>query len=290
MNIKIGDIVTRPSYQRDLLFRVIAINDSEAGKYATLIGEDVRLIADAPCTDLEVVDAKEQDQRKKQEEELLERSLELIQQDYRLVREKTEYSMTNGYSHSHRLFQIPGKVLHVDGDPNYLRKCLLVYEKIGVPVYGVHCVESEMPEKVGKLIEDVRPDILVLTGHDAYSKGKGNKDDLLAYRHSKHYIKTVQEARKRVGNLDQLVIFAGACQSHFELLIQAGANFASSPSRVNIHALDPVYVVAKLSFTPFTDRINVWDVLRNTLTGAKGLGGVETKGLLRTGMPYESDE
>ena len=69
MNIKIGDIVTRPSYQRDLLFRVIAINDSEAGKYATLIGEDVRLIADAPCTDLEVVDAKEQDQRKKQEEE-----------------------------------------------------------------------------------------------------------------------------------------------------------------------------------------------------------------------------
>ncbi|RBN36990.1 sporulation peptidase YabG, partial [Priestia megaterium] len=55
-------------------------------------------------------------------------------------------------------------------------------------------------------------------------------------------------------------------------------------------ALDPVYVVAKLSFTPFTDRINVWDVLRNTLTGAKGLGGVETKGLLRTGMPYESDE
>lgn len=73
------------------------------------------------------------------------------------------------------------------------------------------------------------------------------------------------------------MIFAGACQSHFELLIQAGANFASSPSRVNIHALDPVYVVAKLSFTPFTDRINVWDVLRNTLTGAKGLGGVETK-------------
>lgn len=216
--------------------------------------------------------------KEKQEEELLERSLELIQQDYRLVREKTEYSMTNGYSHSHRLFQIPGKVLHVDGDPNYLRKCLLVYEKIGVPVYGVHCVESEMPEKVGKLIEDVRPDILVLTGHDAYSKGKGNKDDLLAYRHSKHYIRTVQEARKRVGNLDQLVIFAGACQSHFELLIQAGANFASSPSRVNIHALDPVYVVAKLSFTPFTDRINVWDVLRNTLTGAKGLGGVETKG------------
>ena len=34
------------------------------------------------------------------------------------------------------------------------------------------------------------------------------------------------------------------------------------------------------------ERINVWDVLRNTLTGEKGLGGIETKGVLRTGMPY----
>ena len=34
------------------------------------------------------------------------------------------------------------------------------------------------------------------------------------------------------------------------------------------------------------DRINVWDVLRNTLTGEKGLGGIETRGVLRTGMPY----
>ncbi|TYR78320.1 sporulation peptidase YabG [Priestia megaterium] len=290
MNIKIGDIVTRPSYQRDLLFRVIAVNEGNAGAYATLIGKDIRLIADAPFSDLEVVDIKEQRRRQEQEEQLLERSLELIQQDYYLVREKNEYNMTNGYSHSHRLFQIPGKVLHVDGDPNYLRKCLSVYEKIGVPVYGVHCVESEMPTKIGQLLEEVRPDILVLTGHDAYSKAKGKKSDLLAYRHSKYYVKTVYEARKRIANLDQLVIFAGACQSHFEQLIQAGANFASSPSRVNIHALDPVYVVAKLSFTPFSEQINVWDVLRNTLTGAKGLGGVETRGLLRTGMPYEIND
>ena len=83
------------------------------------------------------------------------------------------------------------------------------------------------------------------------------------------------------------MIFAGACQSHFESLIQAGANFASSPSRVNIHALDPVYIVAKISFTPFVERIKCWDVLNNTLTGQKGLGGIETKGVLRIGMPYQ---
>jgi spore coat assembly protein len=145
-----------------------------------------------------------------------------------------------------------------------------------------------MSSKVGQLLDYYRPDILVITGHDAYSKAKGKINDINAYRHSKHFVETVMEARRKIPHLDQLVIFAGACQSHFESLIQAGANFASSPSRINIHALDPVYIVAKISFTPFMERINVWDVLRNTLTGEKGLGGLETKGVLRTGMPYRS--
>jgi spore coat assembly protein len=174
----------------------------------------------------------------------------------------------------------------LDGDASYLRKCLALYEKIGVPVIGIHCSEKEMPSRVGPLIDQYRPDILVVTGHDAYSKAKGKMSDVNAYRHSKHFVEAVKEARKRVSHLDQLVIFAGACQSHFESLIHAGANFASSPTRVNIHALDPVYIVSKVSFSPFTERINVWDALRNTLTGEKGLGGIETKGVLRTGMPY----
>lgn len=78
--------------------------------------------------------------------------------------------------------------MYVDGDFNYLCKCLLVYEKIGVFVYGVYCVELEMFEKVGKLIEDVRFDILVLIGYDVYFKGKGNKDDFFVYRYFKYYI------------------------------------------------------------------------------------------------------
>jgi spore coat assemly protein len=291
MSIKIGDIVTRPSYERDLLFRVISININEKGEhYATLYGEDVRLVADAPFSDLEVVSRMEREQRLKKEDELLEQSLWLIQQDYHLVRQKSDYAATNGYSHSHRFFQMPGKVLHLDGDSNYLRKCLMMYEKIGIPVHGVHCLETEMPDRIAGLIDEIRPDLLVITGHDAYSKSKGKKNDLMAYRHSRHFVQTVQEARKKVSHRDQLVIFAGACQSHFESLIAAGANFASSPARVNIHALDPVYIVARISFTPFTDDINVWDVLKNTLTGDKGLGGVQTKGLLRTGMPYHPQD
>jgi spore coat assembly protein len=291
MELQVGARVARLSYNCDLLFRVIEVKqDHLLGNRAVLYGEDVRLIADAPFEDLKLLDDSEQKTFITTEKEKQEHSFSLFKQDYHLIREKNEYSATGGYNADYEFFQMPGKVLHLDGDPNYLKKCLTLYRKIGVPVYGVHCSELEMPEKIGPLIDKIRPDILVITGHDAYSKSKGKVSDLKAYRHSRHFVQTVVEARKKVPHLDQLVIFAGACQSHFESLIRAGANFASSPSRVNIHALDPVYIVAKISFTPFMDRINVWDVVRNTLTGQKGLGGIETKGVLRTGMPFRQHE
>ena len=287
MRISIGDVVARKKYNYDLLFRVIDIQQQENNHPLVLLyGEDVRLMADAPYEDLVIVTEEQQKERKKKEQSRLQRSLHLFQQDYALIRERNEYEATGGYETDQDYFQLPGKVLHIDGDPLYLQKCLDLYENLGVPVYGVHCNEKEMSTRVGPLIERYQPNILVITGHDAYSKSKGKVSDITAYRHSRHFVQTVREARRVEPNLDELVIFAGACQSHFESLIRAGANFASSPSRVNIHALDPVYIVARICFTPFMERVNVWDVLRNTLTGDKGLGGIDTRGLLRTGMPY----
>lgn len=283
------DIVGRISYNCDIMFRIIDIRVENGKKVAILYGEDFRLVADAPYDDLVMIGPQERQKRSKEFISLEEQSFQLFRQDVSLIKERQEYEVTRGYSKETNYFQIPGKVLHLDGDLAYLKKCTEVYEKIGIPVYGVHCNEKEMATKVGDLIDHYRPDILVITGHDAYSKSKGAISDLNAYRHSRDFVQTVREARKKVPHLDQLVIFAGACQSHFESLIHAGANFASSPSRINIHALDPVYIVAKISFTPFMDPINVWDVLRNTLTGEKGLGGIDTRGVLRTGMPFKTD-
>jgi spore coat assembly protein len=243
-------------------------------------------MADAPYDDLVVINPNVRSRIVQEYKTLEEQSFRLFAQDVDLLKQRQDYEATGGYVQPANYFQMPGRVLHLDGDSDYLQKCMNVYEKIGIPVYGIHCNEKEMPNKIGSLIDQYRPDILVITGHDAYSKAKGKITDLNAYRHSKHFVQTVKEARRKIPHLDQLVIFAGACQSHFESLIHAGANFASSPSRINIHALDPVYIVAKISFTPFMESINVWDVLRNTLTGEKGLGGIETKGVLRTGMPY----
>ena len=49
------DIVGRRSYNCDILFRVIDIQEINGQKFAILYGEDFRLVADAPYEDLVVV-------------------------------------------------------------------------------------------------------------------------------------------------------------------------------------------------------------------------------------------
>ncbi|WP_174615333.1 sporulation peptidase YabG [Virgibacillus ihumii] len=285
MDFTTGEFVTRISYRHDLLFRIASVTNETA----TLHGEDIRLAADAPLDDLTHVEDRDLAKRKRKGKEQEESSYRLFRQDYQLMREKREYQASNGYQSNVSYFQLPAKVLHIDGDPSYLRKCIELYNRLGLQVHGVHVREKEMPFEIAGLMERIQPDIIVITGHDAFSSNKGGKGDLRAYRHSKYFAETVRTARQINASLDQLIIFAGACQSHFESLIRAGANFASSPSRINIHALDPVYITAKIAYTPFMDKVGVWDALRNTLTGERGLGGVETRGLLRTGMPYTAD-
>lgn len=287
MKFKIGDFVARKSYQCDLIFRISKIDDE---KTVTIVGEEVRLIADAPLSDLVLIDDSEKKSRRAEEEKKEDNCYHLFRQDSRLLRHKNEYEVTGGYSSESSFFELPGRILHIDGDPVYLKKCTNLYEKLGVPIYGVHMSEKEMPLQISSLLEMVRPDILVITGHDAYMRSKGEQNEVKAYRNTKYFAEAVRAARKFEPHIDHLVIFAGACQSYFETLIRAGANFASSPDRVNIHALDPVYIAAKVSLTPFMDSISIWDILRNTLTGEKGLGGIETKGILRRGMPTKNNE
>lgn len=286
MDFSTGNLVTRASYKHDLLFRIASVSKDTA----TIHGEDIRLVADAPLEDLAHVENRDVAKRKQKGKEQEESSYRLFRQDYQLMREKREYHASDGYQHNVSYFQLPAKVLHIDGDATYLRKCIELYQKLGLQVHGIHVNEPEMPYEIGDLIDKIQPDIIVITGHDAFSKNKGLKKDPRAYRHSKYFAEAVRAARQKTPNLDQLVIFAGACQSHFESLIRAGANFASSPSRINIHALDPVYIAAKIAYTPFMEKVGVWDALRNTLTGEKGMGGIETRGLLRTGMPYISEK
>lgn len=285
MSIRVGDMVTRKSYGNDIVFTVISIQD---GKIATLQGLEFRLVADAPVDDLVKIDP--QTLQKELEKSLVksQESLRLIQQERRLMREKNLYQQT-GYTgrsdEDNMTFEIPGTVLHLDGDGRYLEKCIIMYRELGIKVYGFHLQEKDMPMYTTRLLQQYQPNILVLTGHDSYRRQQGDINSLDSYRNSKYFVQAVKEARRFERNQDRLVIFAGACQSNFESLLEVGANFASSPKRINIHTLDPVYIAERVAFTSVRDTVNVFEAAKNTITGIDGLGGIETFGTFRLGLP-----
>ncbi|BCJ87423.1 sporulation peptidase YabG [Effusibacillus dendaii] len=280
---KIGDLVARKSYQKDVFF--IIIDADAARRVATLKGLEVRLLADAPYDDLETVSRHDWETHILQYSRLEANSLSLIRK--RRVFEREKHMLRSGVklAAGNHFYERPGRVLHLDGDSSYLNKCMLFYEELGLQANGHHVSESRMADVLPRFLEMYHPDILIITGHDGLI-GKGqHPDNVYSYRNTENFIRAVQAARKYERSLDELVIFAGACQSHYEAILESGANFASSPKRILIHALDPVLVAEKVAFTPINQTINIYDVVQSTITGTDGLGGLESRGKYRLGLP-----
>ena len=258
MEFKVGDKVTRKSYNNDLVFKISNIEDD----IFYLTGLNIRLCADSKEEDLELYEEKED----KEETEFLDRI-------------KKENLDRNDY------FYLPGKILHIDGDQEYLNRCLKYYEDINIWAVGMCEKESNVANKIKKLLEEYNPDIVVITGHDAYYKKNGRKNEIEDYKNSKYFVDAIKEARKYEKSHEKLIIIAGGCQSDYEELIKAGANFASSPKRVNIHALDPAIIAAKMSLSDITKDIDLKGILDDTKYGSDGIGGIKTKGTMYVGYP-----
>ena len=256
--INVGDIVSRNKYNNDMLFKVVKIEED----IYYLCGLEIRLCADSELSDLkkEEVNSLENDD---------ERILELLNDN--LISERDDF------------FYIPGKILHVDGDKEYLKRCLKFYKSANLNAFGVYSKEEDLYKNIGKYLEDIKPDILIITGHDAYYKRKGM--DKKAYKNSENFAKAIKEARKYEKSYDKLKIIAGACQSNYEELINAGANFASSPKRVNIHALDPAIIAISISKTENTKELNIIELLNKTKCKKEGIGGIKTYGSMYVGYP-----
>jgi len=159
------------------------------------------------------------------------------------------------------------------------------YKDANILAYGIHSKENDIHNNIRKYLEDTNPNILVITGHDAYYKKKGNKNSSDAYRNSNNFIKAIKEARKYEKAHDKLIIIAGACQSNYEELIRAGANFASSPKRINIHALDPAIIASTIGLSDKSEDIDLIGILSKTKYGPDGVGGIKTKGTMYVGYP-----
>ena len=253
MNYKIGDLVTRISYKHDILFRIVDINP----EVVFLKGVDVRLYADAPVKDLM-------------------KSSVTSSSDLDIIKENVSKMRLDRSTY----FYIPGSVLHIDGDNEYLDRCMNFYKEMNIKANGICLNEIDMPSKIVSLLEEYNPDIIVVTGHDAFYSRKANE-----YQNTDNFIMCVKEARKYEKSQDKLIIIAGACQSNYEALIKVGANFASSPKRINIHALDPAIVASSLALSDKNKSIDLIEILEKTKYGCEGMGGIITNGTMYVGYP-----
>ena len=253
MNLKVGDLVTRKSYNNDTIFVIENINDD----ICELKGVIVRLYADADISDLEKYDGEIKDDSKD--------FYERIKENFNLDR--------NNY------FYLPGKILHIDGDELYLKKCLKYYEECNLMAVGELSIESETANNIRTWLEEYNPSIVVITGHDAFYKNENR------YKNSSNFVASIKEARKFEKSHEKLIIIAGACQSNYEDLIRAGANFASSTKRVNIHALDPAIIAANMALSDVNTDIDLKKILDSTKYKTNGIGGIKTKGTMYVGYP-----
>ena len=256
MVFQVGDLVTRISYNHDVVFKILNIR----GEVAYLKGVQVRLYADAPLEDLQLYIKEDRDE---EDDELL----------------LDDSSMRGDF------FYLPGKVLHIDADQEYLERCLKFYKKNKVMAIGKKIDEKEVSKQIRNLLLEYQPDIVIITGHDAYYPKKGGIKDLKSYKNTENFVKAVKEARKYEKSHEKLVIIAGACQSNYEELIKAGANFASSPKRINIHALDPAIIATVLAMSERNKQIDLVSLLAKTKYGANGMGGIISNGMMYVGFP-----
>jgi len=278
--VKIGDVVARASYNKDVFFKVVDIMENKG--CCTLKGLNIRVVADAPLDDLVFPSSTEVREYKR---DYIKKSNECMERIFYRRELERQRRMTRNNEENNGFFDLPGMVLHIDGDEEYLDLCLTTYRQLDIEAYGECIPEKLQPKKINSLLVKYNPDILVITGHDGLLKDKRDFSRVENYRNSKYFIEAVRNARRFEPSLDDLVIFAGACQSHYEGLLRAGANFASSPHRVFIHALDPVFIIEKVAYTPINKIISARDVIDATITGIKGIGGVETRGKFREGLP-----
>ena len=267
MNIKKGDIVGRKSYGKDIFFVVDRILKSRLNKeFAILKGLNIRIMADSPTEDLEVISKKDiLNNIKSSNIEIEER----IKKNKEVSNQLTRYKIYTG------------KILHLDGDRKYSEKSARYYKKMGLNAVVKNIAENKQSRVVIPLLNKYNPDILVITGHDAMLKNGRNYNNIYNYRNSRHFIETVKESRKWGKTSDKLVIFAGACQSFYEGIISAGADFASSPGRILIDFVDPLIVAEKIALTEDYKFVSSYEISKEIKEGAKGVSGIGARGKSR---------
>jgi len=260
--IRKGDIVARISYQKDILFYVdtiLTLTNQE--KIAILKGITYRVQADSPIEDLVKIEAKE--------------AKDTIAYLDTLLQNRIDRHEQKQYGKRDFIWKY-GRVLHLDGDRRYSFKAERYYKQMGLEAIVRNIRESSQPYMLPNLLQRYKPDVIVITGHDGMIKKGRSYHDIYNYRNSRYFIQSVQQVRKFQEK--DIAIFAGACQSYYEGIIEAGADFASSPARILIDFVDPLIVAEKIA-TAYEKRYVTIDAIEGELRdGKRGIGGIGAYG------------
>ncbi|MBR2786015.1 MAG: sporulation peptidase YabG [Clostridia bacterium] len=259
--IKKGDIVGRISYGKDIIFIVDRIiNLKSSTQIAILKGLTMRIKADSLLEDLEIID--------KRVIKSNEQSVE-----NRILSHLSKYANRLGkfYGFGRNNY---GKVLHLDGDSRYSQKSVRYYRNMGISAVVKNVAENRQPFVVQNLLNRYKPDVLVITGHDGMIRRGTGFNDIYNYRNSAYFVRAVKQARLWENYSNNLAIFAGACQSYYEAIIEAGANFASSPARILIDFVDPLIVAENIAIADKHKFVSIRDFENDLRDGQRGISGI----------------
>ena len=248
----------------------------EINQLVVLVDDPKQLIYKITKTYDDIIELKGYKHRsilKIQKDAIKEAPLELIKKSDDLEKKYIDHFKQMKQRNKKHLF---GRVLHVDGDEEYLNNCIQLYNACNISVISIYMNEKEVYKYIEKIIETCTPDIVVITGHDYYN-GQEIKD-VDNYENSKYFGKTIRNIRK---HFSDVVIIAGACNSHYEYLMGQGANFATSPGRIETHTFDPAIIAIKVATTSKNKIVDFSQILKYIEGKNKAVGGIETNGKMK---------
>lgn len=160
--IKKGDIVGRISYGKDILFVVERIiRTSNKKTFAILKGLTLRIEADSPIEDLQIIEKT------------------LVQSNMRSLDDRLDKRIQEGVKYDTSNFSIlkkgllkrgqedrvvyNGRILHLDGDKKYSSKSMKYYKELGLNAIVKNIPERSQSIMVYNLLNKYKPDILVIT-------------------------------------------------------------------------------------------------------------------------------
>lgn len=181
MRIRKGDVVGRKSYEKDVFFIVDKILKNRKSKDIVMLkGLNIRIMADSPIEDLELISREEVLNNIRLSQLYLQRRIEKKRVNNKLLRQKI----------------YKGKILHLDGDRKYSEKSRRYYNKIGLNAIVKNIEENRQANLVIPLLNKYNPDILIITGHDAMLKRGSNYNNIYNYRNSRTFYKYGKGSKK----------------------------------------------------------------------------------------------